>query len=131
MTLRILLGSFLSVTCILSSALCMIFFIGSYGIWSRIILACVLGTAGIGILALGVGLFRRARFSPSGIRKKLKLTGMKMVIEKCPDCGRDYPVSDDIERCPVCGSDLKLHRSALAQNENKISLDGEDDTGVS
>jgi rRNA maturation protein Nop10 len=56
---------------------------------------------------------------------------MKMVLKKCPYCGNDYPVRDDIERCPTCGGDLKLHRTALAQDEKKFSMDEEDDTGVS
>jgi len=95
-------------------------------------MACLLVVAGIiMILVIGVILFRRARFSPSGIRKKLQMAGMNMVIEKCPYCGRDYPVRDDIERCPVCGGDLKLYRSALARNEKKFSMDGNGDTGIS
>ena len=184
MTLQIIFGALLSVIGILFSVLGLIFFIGSHGISSRIVSAGILGIAGIGVLVLGVVMFRRgSRFSPSGIRKellrlsrmnngeiteeavvaalgksdavKVQLAAMvregvalermrdnrklyvienlqmKMIIKKCPYCGNDYPVRDDIERCPSCGGDLKLHRTALAQNEKKFSMDGEDDTGVS
>jgi rRNA maturation protein Nop10 len=98
---------------------------------NRLILACLFAALGIVVLVLGVVLSRRARYSPSGIRKKLQMAGMKILIEKCPYCGTDYPIRDDIERCPRCGGDLKLHRSALARNEKKFSMDGKDDTGVS
>jgi hypothetical protein len=55
---------------------------------------------------------------------------MKMVVKKCPYCGNDYPVRDDIERCPTCGGDLKLDRSALAKGDKGYSMDGGDDSGV-
>jgi hypothetical protein len=55
----------------------------------------------------------------------------KMVLKKCPYCGNDYPVRDDIERCPTCGGDLKMQKTVIARSENKFSMDGEDDSGVS
>ena len=184
MTLQVIFGALLSVIGILSSALGLIFFIGSHGIGSRLAAAGILGTAGVIMFVIGVIMFRRgSRFSPAGIRKELlrlarmnngELTEeaiigtlgtsdtvnvqlaalvregvasermrdnrklyvienvqMKMVLKKCPYCGNDYPVRDDIERCPTCGGDLKLHRTALALNEKKFSMDEEDDTGAS
>jgi hypothetical protein len=94
---------------------------------NRIILACLLTAAGIIIPVLGAVLFRRARFR----KEPLQLGKTNIGIEKCPYCGSDYPVRDDIERCPRCGGDLKLHRSALARDEGKISMSGKDDTGIS
>jgi hypothetical protein len=55
----------------------------------------------------------------------------KLVLKKCPYCGNDYPVRDDIERCPSCGGDLKMHRSIIARGEGKYSMDEDDDSGVS
>ena len=112
---------------IFASALVLIFLIGPKGTGFRIISACILGVGGIAILILGNILFRR-----TSIRKEIQRLGrMNMVIDKCPYCGGDYPVRDDIERCPRCGGDLKLHRSVIARNEKRASTVGEDDTGVS
>jgi rRNA maturation protein Nop10 len=54
-----------------------------------------------------------------------------MKFKKCPYCGNDYPVRDDIEKCPACGGDLKVNRSMLAKGGEKYSMDEEDDSGVS
>ncbi len=54
-----------------------------------------------------------------------------LVLKKCPYCGNDYPVRDDIERCPSCGGDLKMHRTALARGEESFSMDEDDDSTVS
>jgi hypothetical protein len=56
---------------------------------------------------------------------------MKILLKKCPYCGSDYPVRDDIKRCPACGGDLKTDRAAIARGEDKFSMDEEDDSGVS
>jgi len=56
---------------------------------------------------------------------------VKLVLKKCPYCGNDYPVRDDIERCPSCDGDLTMHRTALAKGEATYSMDEDDDSGVS
>ena len=55
---------------------------------------------------------------------------MNFIIKKCPYCGKDYPVRDDIEICPLCGGDLKLHRSAIARAGGAYGTDDDDDPGA-
>jgi len=45
-----------------------------------------------------------------------------MLIKKCPYCGNDYPVRDDVEVCPTCGGDLKMLKNKVQSNDN-FSLD--------
>lgn len=112
---------------ILISGVLIFFFIESYKVRSLIAITCLLTSTGIAILFWSAFLFKRARF-----RKELQRSGrMSMIIEKCPNCGRDYPVRDDVVRCPSCGGDLTLHRTVLARNEGKISMDEKEDNGVS
>lgn len=56
---------------------------------------------------------------------------VRMLLKKCPYCGSDYPVRDVVEKCPSCGGDLKVDRSMLAKGNDKFSMDGSDDSGVS
>jgi hypothetical protein len=56
---------------------------------------------------------------------------LELVVKQCPYCGNDYPVRDVIERCPSCGGDLKMHKSRLADSDDKFSMDEEDDSELS
>ncbi len=47
---------------------------------------------------------------------------LKVVQKKCPYCGSDYPVRENIEYCPNCGGDLKLSKTLIANGE-KYSMD--------
>jgi hypothetical protein len=123
MTLRKILGAILSVIGFLLSALGVISLIGPHGIGARLAAGGVMCTGGLAALVFGMILFRRVyRFED---------VQAKLVLKKCPYCGNDYPVRDDIERCPTCGSDLKLQRTALAKGEDKFSMDDEGGSGVS
>lgn len=51
---------------------------------------------------------------------------LELVVKQCPYCGNDYPVRDEIERCPSCGGDLKMHKSRLADSDDKFSMDDDD-----
>ena len=43
--------------------------------------------------------------------------------KKCPYCGSDYPVRENIERCPSCGGDLKIVTDKSGGAEDKFSMD--------
>jgi len=44
-------------------------------------------------------------------------------FKKCPYCGNDYPVREDVEKCPSCGGDLKIVSGKTADGEDKFSMD--------
>ena len=128
MTQRTILAALLAVTGILLSVPGVIFIAGSGIIASRLITGCVMTATGALSLAGGIVLFRRGtRGRQTGIRNKLLRMG-KLELGKCPHCGNNYPVHDDIERCPSCGGDLKAERTLLAEGGMKRSMD--DDSGV-
>ncbi len=52
---------------------------------------------------------------------------MKLVTKVCPYCGNDYPVRGVVENCPSCGGDLKMRNSASTEEEEKFSMDEEDE----
>jgi len=47
----------------------------------------------------------------------------RLKFKKCPYCGSDYPVKEDIERCPSCGGDLKIVTEGSSGGEDKFSMD--------
>lgn len=47
----------------------------------------------------------------------------KLKFKKCPYCGSDYPVKENIERCPSCGGDLKIVSESSGRGEDKFSMD--------
>jgi len=47
----------------------------------------------------------------------------RYVQNKCPFCGNDYPVRDDIRKCPSCGGDLKLSVQKSSSGREKFSMD--------
>ena len=53
---------------------------------------------------------------------------LALVFKKCPYCGNDYPVRDNIERCPSCGGDLKLAKVSLGADGDVYSMDDEEDS---
>jgi rRNA maturation endonuclease Nob1 len=54
-----------------------------------------------------------------------------MKYAKCPYCGKEYPVRDDILKCPACGGDLKATQTMLANNKNAKSVDEGEGSGIS
>ncbi|PKL17534.1 MAG: hypothetical protein CVV49_10795 [Spirochaetae bacterium HGW-Spirochaetae-5] len=47
----------------------------------------------------------------------------KYVQNKCPFCGNDYPVRDDVQKCPTCGGDLKFLQIKSSSGGDKFSMD--------
>ncbi len=47
----------------------------------------------------------------------------KLKFKKCPYCGSDYPVKENIERCPSCGGDLKIVSESSDGGGDKFSMD--------
>lgn len=47
----------------------------------------------------------------------------KLKFKKCPYCGSDYPVRENIENCPSCGGDLKIVSEKSPQGDDKFSMD--------
>jgi len=47
----------------------------------------------------------------------------KLKFKKCPYCGSDYPVKENIERCPSCGGDLKIVSESSSGGDDKFSMD--------
>lgn len=47
----------------------------------------------------------------------------KLKFKKCPYCGSDYPVNENIERCPSCGGDLKIVSESSDGGSDRFSMD--------
>ncbi len=47
----------------------------------------------------------------------------KLKFKKCPYCGNDYPVKENIERCPSCGGDLKIVSESSGGGDDRFSMD--------
>lgn len=47
----------------------------------------------------------------------------KYVQNKCPFCGNDYPVRDDVQKCPSCGGDLKFLQVKSSSGKENFSMD--------
>jgi hypothetical protein len=48
---------------------------------------------------------------------------MELVVKKCPYCGNDYPVRDDIESCSSCGGNLKVSVERIKGKDDSYSMD--------
>jgi len=78
--------------------------------------------------------FKLIEMTRQGVSKEIKKDGRlfyifrdfqpKLMVKKCPYCGNDYPVRDNIENCLSCGGDLKIKNESVTMDDDKFSLDG-------
>jgi len=161
MAFKIIIGSTVIITGLISELMGLLFIIVSSGMTSRMIAAGIFIFVGLLLLIIGFKMFRsgmllRPEIIRKGILKAAKdnngevsreaITGetgwndivvyelndlikkriakkeehqgkqyyilpefeLKYIMNKCPFCGIDYPVREDIEKCPSCGGDLKF-----------------------
>ena len=176
MAFKIITGSALIITGLVSELMGLFFIIASSGMASRLAAAGIFFTAGLPLLIFGFRMFRggmllkpelvrnailKTAASHNGeitkeiitaatgwddivayeindmIKKRIAKTEerdgrpfyifpefqIKYVINKCPFCGNDYPVRDDVQKCPSCGGDLKFLQIKSSTAGNSFSMD--------
>jgi len=175
MAFKIITGSALIITGLVSELMGLFFIIASSGMSSRLIAAGIFFAAGLPLLIFGFQMFRggmllrpelvknailKAAAEHAGeitreiitgvagwddivvfeindmIKKRIAKTEerdgrtfyifpefqIKYVINKCPFCGNDYPVRDDVQKCPSCGGDLKFLQIKSSTAGNNFSM---------
>jgi hypothetical protein len=48
---------------------------------------------------------------------------LEMVQKRCPFCGNDYPVRENVEKCPSCGGDLVISKQKVARSDDYFAMD--------
>lgn len=48
---------------------------------------------------------------------------LELVQKRCPFCGNDYPVREDVEKCPSCGADLEIRKKKVARSDDYFAMD--------